>query len=161
MSSDEVFLSSECLRAPPIPTPIIVLLVKNTGLVIGWPLVIPSERPKIAITLHKSRRSLKLILEEKQFSLNFIPYSITDKAIQVFASKISEKLKLWDGKEKCKSINCYFLSEASLVIECVLDNYFEVNDHVVIIGRVVSWYGDSDRFAIFLRNRVYNFSTEL
>ncbi|GEM_PF-851698 len=161
MSSDEIFPSPECLQAPPIPTFIIVLLVKNTGLIVGWPLVMPGKRPKVAVALHKSRRSLRFILEEKQFSLNFIPYSITDKAIQVFASKVSEKLKLWDNRKKCENINCYSLPEASLVVECILDNYFEINDHVIIVGRAVSWYGNSDRFAIFLKNRIYDFSIKL
>lgn len=123
----------------PLPTPVLVVVVKEHGAVVGWPLVIPGGPPIVAFPMHKSRKTLELIREAKAFSLNLVRDA--ERAYSVFGRSGPDKLRRWGSAERCKILPCERLGDASRVIECLYNGEIDMGDHVVVKCIAVLWYG--------------------
>ena len=127
-----------CERSP-LPTPVLVVIVGDHGAVVGWPLVIPGEPPLVGIPLHKSRKTLTLIRQEKSFSINLV--KDVERAYEIFGRPGEKKLERWGQISRCKAAPCMVLGGASRVVECVYGGELEIGDHVVVLCRAVASYG--------------------
>ncbi|MEM1597716.1 MAG: flavin reductase [Pyrobaculum sp.] len=127
-----------CERSP-LPTPVLVVVVKDHGAVVGWPVVIPGEPPLVGVPLHKSRKTLELIRAEKVFSLNLVKDA--ERAYEIFGKPGADKLSRWGAAARCKTLNCVALGDASRVVECLYEREVEVGEHVVVFCKAVDYYG--------------------
>ncbi|AFA39533.1 Conserved protein/domain typically associated with flavoprotein oxygenase, DIM6/NTAB family [Pyrobaculum oguniense TE7] len=127
-----------CERSP-LPTPVLVVVVADHGAVVGWPVVIPGDRPLVGIPLHKNRKTLELIRRAKAFSINLVADAA--RAYEVFGRPGEKKLERWGDVAECKALPCRALGNATRVVECLYDREVEVGDHVVVFCKAVVSYG--------------------
>lgn len=108
------------------------------GAVVGWPIVIPGEIPRVGIPLHKSRKTLTYIRREKIFTLNLVR---DWRALEVFGKPGVDKLARWGNVAPCRLLKCNALGDASRVAECIYRGEVEVGEHVIVFCDVVLSYG--------------------
>lgn len=131
----------KCEKSP-LPTPVLVIVVDSHGAVAGWPLVVPGDPPIVGIPLHKTRKTLELIRQSRQFSINLV--KDVERAYEIFGKPGENKLERWGNSARCKVLDCYRLGDAERVIECIYDGEIQIGEHSVVLCKVAIGYGCGD-----------------
>jgi len=118
---------------------VLVVVVGSHGAVVGWPVVIPGEPPLIGIPLHKNRKTLAFIRQERAFSINLV--KDIERAVEIFGKPGDLKLERWGRAARCRLAPCFALEDATRVVECVYQGELEVGEHVIVLCRALTSYG--------------------
>jgi flavin reductase (DIM6/NTAB) family NADH-FMN oxidoreductase RutF len=115
---------------------------------VAWVGMMGSSPPVLAISLKKTRYTLELIREYRQFTVNIPP---AEKFVEVDYCGITS------GRHRDKFADCAFtairgekvqtpiIEECPFNIECAVIRELEVNDHIAIFGEILEVHVDVDK----------------
>ncbi len=129
----------DCEVLLPIPTPILVVVAGNSGMVAGWPLVVPSRNPLVVLPIRHDRDTLSHIRRERAFSINVVPRDLGQRAIEIFGVKAADKLRRWGNVAPCVKVGCKYLGDSTAHVECMYDGEWAVEDHALVKCRPAHW----------------------
>lgn len=115
--------------------------VKDNIMTLAWHMPCSFNPELYAISVGKQRYSHQLIHESKVFAVNFIPFSLEEKAL-FCGTHSGEHLDKFEAarltKEECDKIDCCRIKEAIAYIECEVIDEIEAGDHTIFIGKVLN-----------------------
>jgi len=117
--------------------------VKDNIITIAWHMPVSFNPQLYAISVGKTRFSSSVISKSKAFVVNFIPFSLADKALIVGTKSgmhIDKFKEAGLGKEESSSIDCPRIKEAVGYMECEVINEVDAGDHIIYIGKVLNSY---------------------
>ena len=112
------------------------------GIALTWHTPISKNPPLYAISVSPKRYSHKLISENEEFALNFLPFKFW-KELNYCGTHTGrgenkfERLGL--NLERCKKINTKMIGESYASMECSLYEKIELGDHTVFVGEVLAY----------------------
>lgn len=115
--------------------------IKDNIITIAWHMPASFNPRLYAISVGKTRFSAQVISKSKAFVVNFIPFSLKDKALIVGTKSGTHIDKFSEAgltKEDSESIDCPRVKEALAYIECEVINEVDAGDHTIYIGKVVN-----------------------
>jgi flavin reductase (DIM6/NTAB) family NADH-FMN oxidoreductase RutF len=122
---------------------------KTNAITIAWHTPVSIKPPLYAVSMAPSRYSHSLIMATKEFVVNFIPYSLVEKAH--FCGKHSGRTvdKIDETQltlSPSKSVKVPFIEEGYAHLECKLVQNLTAGDHTLFIGEVVAVQADENAF---------------
>ncbi|MCS7385755.1 MAG: flavin reductase family protein [archaeon GB-1867-005] len=138
-----------------IPHPVVIVTVgeygvkgKYNGMTAAWVSRVSWDPPLVMVSISPKRFTWKLINEYKEFAVNIVPKSLIKQAVDVFGSMSGREVDKFEVSgvkvEKGRKIKAPVILNASVVIECTVENIVEAGDHYIVIGRAVEAYKISD-----------------
>jgi len=115
--------------------------VKDNIITIAWHMPASFNPRLYAVSIGKTRFSAEVIGKSKAFVVNFIPFSLKDKALTVGTKSGTHIDKFAEAgltREDSESIDCPRVAEALAYIECEVVQEVEAGDHIIFIGKVVN-----------------------
>lgn len=113
---------------------------KDNIMAVSWHMPVSSDPEMYAVSISKESFSYKLIEKSKVFTINFMPYSLSEEILFCGENSGKHMDKFKESgltKEECEKIHCVRIKEALAHIECEVVEMVEVGDYVIIIGKVV------------------------
>ncbi|MDP2952954.1 MAG: flavin reductase family protein [Chloroflexota bacterium] len=114
---------------------------KENAMAVAWHCAVSRNPPLYAVSISPRRYTHELILQSKEFGVNFLPY---DKA-QIVAAvggatgrEVDKLAKLGLAKEVALKTKVPILRDAYLTYECTLQDYKAEGDHTLMVGRIVA-----------------------
>ena len=115
------------------------------GMIAGWHMKCSSVPPLFAVALSKKGNTQKLIKKSKEFVIA-VPNKKMLDAVKLFGSthgnvvdKFKEtKLKTFRGM----FVKAPLLKDATINLECSLNNTVKSGDHIIFIGKILASYVD-------------------
>jgi len=134
-----------------IPHPIAIVTVgdygvkgKYNGMTAAWVSRVSWDPPLVMISISPKRYTLELLKEYKEFAINIVPASLVKSALEVFGNLSGREVDKFEVSgvkvEKGRKIKTPVILDASVVIECTLENMVEAGDHYIVIGKAVEAY---------------------
>ena len=115
--------------------------VKDNIITIAWHMPVSFDPNLYAISVGKTRFSCEVITKSKAFVVNFVPFTLKDKAL-ICGTKSGTHIDKFKesglGKEEAKSVDCPRIKEALGYIECEVVNEVDAGDHIIFIGKVLN-----------------------
>lgn len=115
-------------------------ILKDNIITLAWHMPVSFSPSLYAIAVGKTRFSCGLIKKSKSFVVNFLPYSLKEKAV-ICGSKSGEHIDKFAEakltKEESSSVDCPRIKEAAGYLECEVVNEVEAGDHIIFIGKVL------------------------
>jgi flavin reductase (DIM6/NTAB) family NADH-FMN oxidoreductase RutF len=112
---------------------------KTNAITIAWHTPISKNPPLYGLSIAPKRYSHKLILESKEFVINFLPYEYT-KNIHYCGTRTGKgKDKITDAElalENSDSVKTKRIKQAYSHLECKLYDNISLGDHTLIIGEI-------------------------
>ena len=153
---------SEALALMPLPLVIITTESrdgKKAGMTAAWVTQVSWKPPYVAAAIYNKWTTLKLILDRKEFAINYVSPSLAKVALEVFGSLSSakvDKFKIANEKHNVRvgygrNVRVPVLLDAPVIIECKLLEYFEVGDHYLVVCDPISTYkgGDEESLSFY------------
>jgi len=117
------------------------LEVKDNIITIAWHMPV-SFNPKLyAIAVGKTRFSADIIKKSKAFVVNFVPFTLKDKAL-ICGTKSGMHIDKFKESgltsEEGTSVDCPRIKEALAYIECEVINEVDAGDHIIFIGKMLN-----------------------
>ena len=115
--------------------------VKDNIITIAWHMPVSFNPQLYAVSIGKTRFSCSIISKSKAFAVNFVPFSLADKALIVGTKSGVHIDKFKESgltKEECSSIDCPRIKEAVGYMECEVINEVDAGDHIIFIGKVLN-----------------------
>lgn len=134
----------------PIPAVLIVSGEKDNAniITIAWIGIASSTPPTIGISLRKSRHSLKLIRDNREFSVNIPPSSFV-KEVDYCGMTTGRKRRKFDdtGLTPMESLKIKppIIKECPYNIECKVTHDIMIGDWAHILGEIVETHVDEDK----------------
>lgn len=146
---------NEALASMPLPLVIITTESsegRKAGMTAAWVTQVSWKPPYVAAAIYNKWTTLKIILDRKEFTINYVSPSLAKVALEVFGSLSSarvDKFKIASEEYGVrvgygKKVRVPVLLNAPVIIECKLLEYFEVGDHYLIVCDPVLAYRGSD-----------------
>lgn len=110
-----------------------------------WHCPLSADPPLFGVSVRPKRFSYDLILESKEFAVNFLPLEKADivAALGGSTGRQGDKFdKFRLAKEKALKISAPIMHEAYAVYECVLQDHKTYGDHEWLVGLVVACHYD-------------------
>jgi len=117
------------------------------------------------IQVRKSRKIYEMVLESKEFCVNFLSGEMGELAMFCGTKsgfKTDKFLEGKIGKEECESIDCPRIKGCPAYLECRLAKTLEItpeSDHVIFVGEVTKEINARESKRL-LQNEWYGFTTE-
>lgn len=125
---------------------------KPTGLACGWHMKCSLNPPLYAVAIKKTRHIRDLIAMSGEFVVSF-PSENMEKELVYFgthSAKEYDKFKETGLKtRKSRYLRTPLLEEAYINLECFVDKFIEVGDHMVFVGKVVACYVKPSKRLLF------------
>lgn len=122
---------------------------KTNIITIAWHTPISIKPPLYGISVAPTRYSHDLIIKNKEFVVNFVPYELVEKAhfcgrhSGKSTDKIDEtKLKL----SPAKKVKVPIIKDCYAHLECKLVQSLTIGDHTLFIGEVMTVQADKNTF---------------
>jgi flavin reductase (DIM6/NTAB) family NADH-FMN oxidoreductase RutF len=97
---------------------------------------VSTDPPLLLVSLDKTSRTLRALLDTNAFVVNFLAAGRGDLATR-FASKDEDKFSGTESRPSAHAKGAPILAEATVAYaECLVERTIEVGDHVLIIGSV-------------------------
>lgn len=131
--------------ASKFPEQIVIAIAKDADgkcnpITLGWTMVTSHKPLMLAISIGKTRYSLEVIRNAKEFVIAF-PSEHQARETLLFGTKSGrdvDKLASAESKtQPTKRIDCVLLADAVANFECKLVSELETGDHVIFAGEVV------------------------
>ena len=113
---------------------------KDNIMAVAWHTPLSKEPFMYAISIGKTRFSLKLIKESGVFAVNFISKKMKEQVLYCGRSSGEHIDKFAESglkKEECEKIDCPRLADALGYLECEVADEIEAGDHILFIARVI------------------------
>ncbi|MEM1604333.1 MAG: flavin reductase family protein [Zestosphaera sp.] len=146
---------NEALTLMPLPLVIVTTESrdgKKAGMTAAWVTQVSWKPPYVAVAIYNKWTTLKVILDRKEFAINYVSSSLAKVALEVFGSLSSAKVDKFEIATKKynvpinygKSVKVPVILNAPVIIECKLLEYFEIGDHYLVVCDPVLAYRGSD-----------------
>jgi flavin reductase (DIM6/NTAB) family NADH-FMN oxidoreductase RutF len=130
---------------------------RPSGMIAGWNMKCSSGPHMFAVALWKKGYTHKLIQQTKEFVIA-IPNKKIEKAIGIFGMTHGDKVdKFKIAKLKtlpAKYIKPPLLADATINLECKVEQEIDTGDHIIFIGKVLAAYVDEKRRVLLNMGKV-------
>jgi flavin reductase (DIM6/NTAB) family NADH-FMN oxidoreductase RutF len=130
---------------------------KPNGMIAGWNMKCSADPPLFAVALSRTGYTHELIRGSKEFVIA-VPNKLLEAEVNLFGSlhgNETDKFELTKIKtEKARFVHSPLLSEATLNLECQLDNEIEAGDHIIFIGRILCSYKNEGKKVLLNMKKV-------
>ena len=114
---------------------------KENAMTAAWHQPISFNPPIYAVSISPKRFTYQMIVESKEFGINFLPFEQAETAASVGGSSGQEidKFQRFNiGKDKAIKTKVPILRDAYAAYECRLIDDREYGDHRLVVGEVVA-----------------------
>ncbi len=114
---------------------------KDNIITVAWHMPVSFSPELYAISIGTTRFSCSIIQKSRAFAVNFIPYTLKEKAVICGSSsgRHADKFKKAGlNLVEAEAIDCGLIKEAAACLECEVINEVAAGDHIIFIGKVVS-----------------------
>jgi len=123
-----------------VPRPVALLCVGENPLAVAWHMPTNKEPFMYAIAIARENYSHKLVLEGRDFTVNFLPGTYLEDLLMAgkYHGDQTDKWKLFKEIKPLKAlrVDAYMVEQSLLVYECKQERLTELSDHSLLIGRV-------------------------
>ncbi|MFO8015486.1 MAG: flavin reductase family protein [Candidatus Woesearchaeota archaeon] len=115
--------------------------IKKNIITVAWHTPLSFEPPMYAVSIGKTRFSCELIRKSKCFAVNFMPHSLSDKALHCGRNSgqyVNKFREFGLEEEESEKIHCPRIKEALAFLECEVVEEVDAGDHILFVGRVVN-----------------------
>lgn len=130
---------------------------KPSGMIAGQIMRCSSQPPLYAVSLAKSGQTYKLIQQSKEFVVA-TPTESLRTAVDIFASHHGNEIdKFAEAKiktAKARHIKTPLLSQATINLECKLQQEVDAGDHIIFIGEVLASHLNEEEKILFNMGKV-------
>lgn len=122
---------------------------RDNAMAVAWHSSISIEPPLYGISLSPRRFTYELILESKEFGVNFISFEAAELLASVGGSRGAEVDKFERfhiTKEKPLKTAVPVLADAYACYECKLADHQTYGDHVWVVGEIVATHFSEEAF---------------
>ncbi len=116
---------------------------RPSGMVAGWNMKCSWEPPLFAVALSKSGYTHRLIRESKEFVIA-VPNKGLQPVVEFFGSTHGNEVDKFAATgvatTPARHIRSPLITDATINMECVLEQEVDSGDHLIFIGRVVAAY---------------------
>jgi flavin reductase (DIM6/NTAB) family NADH-FMN oxidoreductase RutF len=124
---------------------------KKNAMAAAWHSAISFKPPLYGIAIAPKRFTYKLILESKEFGINFVSFEAAELVASVGGSggeEVDKFHKFGIGERAPLKTNVPVLQDAYAVYECELVDNKTYGDHVWLVGRIVAVHFVEDVFTV-------------
>lgn len=122
---------------------------KENAMAVAWHCPISFDPPLYGVSISPRRFSYKLILEGKEFGVNFLPWEKVELIARVGASK-GDEINKFEAfhieKEKPLMTSVPIIKDAYAVYECRLIDHKTYGDHEWFVGEVLATHFKPELF---------------
>ncbi|PKQ30057.1 MAG: hypothetical protein CVT60_02240 [Actinobacteria bacterium HGW-Actinobacteria-10] len=134
-------------RIYPMPCPLVVggSMQESDMLAVAWMTIVSPSPPRIGMSLRRTRRTLELIREHGDFTVNFAP---TEMAAQVDYCGITSgrAADKWAASGltagRSSQVSAPLIAECPLSLECRVDSEVDLEDYVFVIGEILETHAE-------------------
>ena len=122
---------------------------KKDAMAVAWHSSVSFKPPLYGISIAPKRFTYQLILESKEFGINFVPFEAAELVASVGGSGGGEvdKFHRFDiAEERPSKTNVPILKDAYAAYECRLVDNRTYGDHVWVVGEIVAVHFADDVF---------------
>ena len=122
---------------------------KENAMVVAWHTSISFNPPLYGVSISPKRFTYQLIVESKQFGVNFLPFEAAELVASVGGSKGSEIDKFHQfniAKDKPVKTEVPILKAAYTAYECQLVDDRGYGDHRLLVGEIVAVHWQQEVF---------------
>ena len=114
---------------------------KRNAMAAAWHSAISFKPPLYGVAVAPKRFTYQLILESKEFGINFVPFEAAELVASVGGSggkEIDKFIKFDIAEEKSLKTSVPILKDAYAAYECKLVDNRTYGDHVWVVGEIVA-----------------------
>lgn len=134
-------------RIYPMPCPLVVGGTIQTAdtLAVAWLTIVSPSPPRVGLTLRRTRRTLELIREHGDFTVNFAPTTLAAQVdfCGITSGRTTDK---WEATglslEPAALVNAPIIAECPLSLECRVETEVDLGDYVFVIGEIVETHAE-------------------
>jgi len=122
---------------------------RSNALAVAWNFPLSVDPPLFGVAISPKRYSHELIVEAKEFAVNFVPLEKAEliAAVGGTSGRAVDKFKRYRIEaERPLKINSPILRDAYASYECRVVNRVEAGDHDIFIGEIVALHYQEDAF---------------
>lgn len=122
---------------------------KDNAMTVAWHCSLSMRPPLYGVSISQKRFTLELILEAKEFGVNFMPFERVELIASVGGSSGKEMDKFQRfgiAREKPLKTSVPLLRDAYACYECRLVEHKTYGDHVWVVGEVLASHFEEDFF---------------
>jgi flavin reductase (DIM6/NTAB) family NADH-FMN oxidoreductase RutF len=122
---------------------------KDNAMTVAWHAPISVAPPLYGIAISPRRFTYQLILESKEFGINFMPFEAAELLTSVGGSKgaeIDKFERFHISKEKLLQTKVPVLADAYACYECKLVDHKTYGDHEWVVGEIVATHFSKEAF---------------
>ena len=144
---------------------------KDNAMAVAWHSSISANPPMYGVSIAPKRFTMELMLEAKEFGVNFMPIEKAELVASVggISGREVDKFQRW-GIEKDKPLKTSvpILRDAYACYECKLVDHITYGDHVWVVGEILATHFEEELFtegqalnlervspALFMGNELY------
>jgi flavin reductase (DIM6/NTAB) family NADH-FMN oxidoreductase RutF len=123
---------------------------KDNAMTVAWHASISVEPPLYGLSISPRRYTYELILEAKEFGINFMPFEAAELLASVGGSKgieVDKFERFHIAKEKPLKTAVPVLADAYACYECKLVDHKTYGDHEWMVGEIVATHFSEEAFA--------------
>lgn len=136
-------------RIYPMPCPIVVggSMEESDMLAVAWMTIVSPSPPRVGMSLRRTRRTLELIREHGDFTVNFAPTSMAAQVdyCGITSGRSTDK---WAATaltpEKSSHVSAPLVAECPLSLECRVDSEVDLEDYVFVIGEILETHAQEN-----------------
>lgn len=114
---------------------------KRNAMAVAWHSTISFKPPLYGVAVAPKRFTYQLLLESKEFGINFMPFEAAELVASVGGSggkEIEKFIKFGIAEEKPLKTSVPILQDAYVAYECKLVDNKTYGDHVWVVGEIVA-----------------------
>ena len=122
---------------------------KRNAMAVAWHSSVSFKPPLYGISIAPKRFTYHLILESREFGINFVPFEAAELVASVGGSgggEIDKFQRFGIAEEKPLNTNVPILKDAYAAYECNLVDNIAYGDHVWVVGEIVAAHFVDDVF---------------
>lgn len=114
-------------------------------LAVAWMTIVSPSPPRVGMSLRRTRRTLELIREHGDFTVNFAPTALAAQVdyCGITSGRSADK---WAATgltpEKSSLVSAPMIAECPLTLECRVDSEVDLDDYVFLIGEIVETHAE-------------------
>lgn len=124
---------------------------KKNAMAVAWHSSVSSKPPLYGVSIAPKRFTYQLILESKEFGINFVPFEAAELVASVGGSgggEVDKFQKFGIAEERPLKIGVPILKDAYAAYECKLVDNKTYGDHVWVVGEIVAVHFADDAFTV-------------
>ena len=108
--------------------------------------------PKLGVCLSNRGYSGKLIRESGEFALNIVGKALQEAALncgRCSGEKVDKVSEFAIEMSEASEIKADLVADSRVSLECRLTNCFDVGDHTIYVGEIISAHGDEGQTQLY------------